>query len=72
MPAWARVFVLLIGMGAWLAIVVVSLILQQIPGAVIIGFPAALWIALTGTSSIVARRRDAAEGPESDTGGDRS
>lgn len=56
MPAWARVFVLLTGMIAWLAIVVVSLFLQQIPSAVVIGFPPALWIALAGGNSIARRR----------------
>lgn len=56
MPQWARVFVLLTGMIAWLAIVGVSLFLQQIPSAVIVGFPAALWLALAGSNSIARRR----------------
>jgi len=58
MPTWARVFVLLTGMIAWLAIVAVSLFMQQIPSAVIVGFPAALWIALAGASSIGRGRAD--------------
>lgn len=56
MPAWARVFVLLTGMIAWIAIVAVSLFLRQIPSAVIVGFPAALWIALAGGNRIATRR----------------
>jgi hypothetical protein len=56
MPSWARVFVLLTGMIAWIAIVAVSLFLRQIPSAVIVGFPAALWIALAGGNSIARRR----------------
>lgn len=56
MPQWAKLFVLLTGMGAWLAIVVVSLFLRQIPGAVIIGFPAGLWLALSGGNTIARKR----------------
>lgn len=60
MPQWARVFTLLVGMLAWLAIVIVSLFLQQIPSAVVIGFPAGLWLALAGGSSIARRREGSA------------
>jgi len=78
MPQWARVFVLLTGMLAWLAIVGVSLWIKQIPSAVIVGFPAALWLALAGSNSIATRRAqpdeepaaiagDPAAGPEGDT-----
>jgi hypothetical protein len=56
MPQWARLFVLLVGMLAWLAMVGVSLWLKQIPSAVLIGFPAALWLALSGGDSIARRR----------------
>lgn len=62
MPAWARVFVLLVGMSAWLGMVVVSLWLKQIPSAVIVGFPAALWLAISGGSTI-ARRRESRDEP---------
>jgi hypothetical protein len=55
-PQWSRIFVLLTGIVAWLAIVAVSLWLKQIPSAVIVGFPAGLWIALKGQSTIAARR----------------
>jgi len=56
MPRWASTFVLLVGMTAWLAIVGVSLWIKKIPDAWIIGFPAALWLALTGESRISRRR----------------
>jgi hypothetical protein len=52
MPTWARTFVLIIGTMAWLAIVAVSLWLQQIPSAMIVGFLPALWLALSGRNSI--------------------
>lgn len=63
MPQWARVFVLLAGMIAWLAMIGVSLFLQQIPSAVLIGFPAGLWLALAGTSTIGRRSGQNAEVP---------
>jgi hypothetical protein len=56
MPLWARLFVLLVGMLAWLAMVGVSLWLKEIPSAVLIGFPAALWLALSGGDSISRKR----------------
>lgn len=56
MPQWARLFVLLVGMLAWLAMVGVSLWLKQIPSAVLIGFPAALWLALSGGDTIARKR----------------
>lgn len=59
MPRWAQVFVLLTGMAAWLAMVAVSLLMKEIPSAVLIGFPAGLWIALNRGNTI-ARRRAAA------------
>lgn len=58
MPQWSRIFVLLTGIGAWLAIVVVSLWLREIPSAVVVGFPAGLWIALRGASTIGGRQSD--------------
>lgn len=56
MPKWARTFMLLSGMLTWIAIVGVSLWIKKIPDAWIIGFPAALWLALTGESRITRRR----------------
>lgn len=61
LPKWARTFMLLTGMLAWLAIVGVSLLLKKIPDAWIIGFPAALWLALTGESRIGRRRASQSE-----------
>lgn len=61
MPKWASTFVLLVGMLAWLAIVAVSLWIKKIPDAWIIGFPAALWLALTGESRIARRRANQSE-----------
>ena len=55
MPQWARVLVLFLGMVGWIAIVAVSLLLEQIPSAMIVGFPAALWLALAGGSTIARR-----------------
>jgi hypothetical protein len=69
MPQWARLFVLLVGMLAWLGIVAVSLWLQQIPSAVIVGFPAALWLALSGGDTIARKRASpirTAEVPKAD------
>ena len=56
MPQWARLFVLLVGMLAWVAMVAVSLWMQQIPSAVLVGFPAALWLALSGGDTIARKR----------------
>jgi hypothetical protein len=74
MPRWASTFVLLVGMVAWLAIVSVSLWIKKIPDAWIIGFPAALWLALTGESRITRRRANqdepAAEVATTDREGD--
>jgi hypothetical protein len=56
MPQWARLLVLLLGMITWVAIVAVSLWLRQIPGAVLIGFPAGLWVALSSGTTIARKR----------------
>ncbi len=61
MPQWARVFVLLSGMLAWVAIIAISLWLQEIPSPMIVGFPAALWLALSGADSIARRRAQSGE-----------
>lgn len=61
MPGWAKLFVLITGMITWVAIVTVSLLLRQIPSAVVIGFPAALWIALAGRNTIARRRAQSDE-----------
>ena len=48
MPMWAKAFVLIVGTLSWVAIVVVSLRLEQIPSAMVVGFLPALWLALAG------------------------
>jgi len=72
MPLWARLFVLLVGMLAWLAMVGVSLWLKQIPSAVLIGFPAALWLALSGGDTIARKRGAARRSSKADKEGDRA
>ena len=59
MPGWAKTFVLVIGTLSWVSIVAVSLRLEQIPSAMIVGFLPALWLALSGRSSVA--REDPAE-----------
>lgn len=61
MPQWAKLFTLLVGMAAWLGIVIVSLWLKQIPGAVVVGFPAGLWLALSGGNTIARKRAQKAK-----------
>ncbi len=46
MPQWLRNLVMLVGLGAWLAVVVVSLLRGQLPDAVLLGVPAGLVLAL--------------------------
>lgn len=72
MPQWARLFVLLVGMLAWLAMVGVSLWLKQIPSAVLIGFPAALWLALSGGDTIARKRASNRQAPKANKKGDRT
>jgi hypothetical protein len=43
----------------WVAIVAGSLWLRQVPSAVVVGFPAGLWVALAGRSSIAKKRAQA-------------
>lgn len=52
MPAWAKTFVLIIGTLTWVGIVVVSLRLEQIPSAMVVGFLPALWLALAGRNTM--------------------
>lgn len=46
MPQWLRNLVMLVGLGAWLAVVVVSLLQGELPDAVLLGVPAGLVLAL--------------------------
>jgi hypothetical protein len=50
----------------------VSLWLKQIPSAVLIGFPAALWLALSGGDTIARKRGAARRSSKADKEGDRA
>jgi hypothetical protein len=45
-PQWLRNLVMLVGLGAWLAVVIVSLLSGELPDAVLLGVPAGLVLAL--------------------------
>lgn len=69
MPDWMKTFVLIIGLGGWLASVVVSLFQGKLPDAATLGIPAALVIAVAPPITIGrgrARRTTAAD-DEKDT-----
>jgi hypothetical protein len=55
MPQWLRNLVMLVGLGAWLAVVIVTLIRGQLPDAILLGVPAGLVLALVPPS--IGRRR---------------
>lgn len=46
MPQWLRNLVMLVGLGAWTAVVVVSLFKGQLPDPLLLGVPGGLWLAL--------------------------
>lgn len=46
MPDWMKTFVLIIGLGGWLATVAVSLFQGKLPDAATLGIPAALVFAV--------------------------
>lgn len=46
MPQWLRNLVMLVVLGAWLAVVAVTLIRGSIPDAAVLGIPAAVVLAL--------------------------
>ena len=46
MPQWLRNLVMLVGLGAWLAVVIVTLVKGQLPDALMLGVPAGLVLAL--------------------------
>ena len=56
MPQWLRNLVMLVGLGAWLAVVIVSLVRGQLPDAVLLGVPAGLVLALA--PPVLGRNRD--------------
>lgn len=76
MPQWTRILVLLTGLVGWVAMVAVSLWLKQIPSAILVGFPAGLWVALRTTSNITRGRADDAQTADdataTETEGDRT
>jgi hypothetical protein len=45
-PQWLRNLVMLVGLGAWLAVVIVSLLRGELPDAILLGIPGTLVIAL--------------------------
>lgn len=62
MPQWLRVLVMLVGLGAWLAVIIVSLLRGQLPDAVLLGVPAGLVLALAPPA--FGRNRDTTGGDE--------
>lgn len=64
MPQWLKTLVMLVGLGAWLAVVIVSLLRGQLPDAVLLGVPAGLVLALAPPA--FGRRGDNADRDESD------
>lgn len=61
MPQWLRNLTMMTGLGAWLAVVIVSLLRGQLPDAILLGVPAGLVLALAPPA--IGRRGN-------DTGGD--
>lgn len=57
MPQWLRNLVMIVGLGAWLAVVIVSMLRGQLPDAVLLGVPAGLVLALAPPT--FGRNRDA-------------
>lgn len=58
MPDWLKTMVLIVGLGGWLATVVVSLIQGELPNAATLGIPTTLLVAfLRVRSTTIARRR---------------
>jgi len=55
-PQWLRNLVMLVGLGAWLAVIVVTLVRGELPDAVVLGIPAGLVLALAPPA--LGRRRD--------------
>jgi hypothetical protein len=63
MPAWSRNLVIITGMLGWAAIIGASLWFKQIPGAVVLGFPAGLWLAVAGKNTITRGRAGTGASP---------
>jgi hypothetical protein len=50
MPQWLRNLVMLVGLGAWLAVVIATLVQGKLPDALLLGVPAGLVLALSPPS----------------------
>lgn len=58
MPEWLKAVFMIVGLGGWLATVIVSLTRGQLPDATTLGVPAALVIALAPPVSLTRNRTD--------------
>lgn len=56
MPEWLKIIVMMIGLGGWLATVIVTLWQGKLPDAATLGIPAALVLALAPPINIGRRR----------------
>jgi hypothetical protein len=56
MPQWLRNLTMLVVIAAWLAVVAVSLLRGELPGAPVLGIPAALVIALAPPGVLSGKR----------------
>lgn len=58
MPDWLKTLVLIVGLGGWLATVVVSLLRGELPNAATLGIPTTLLVAfLRVKGTTITRRR---------------
>jgi hypothetical protein len=74
-PDWLKIFVMIIGLGGWLATVVVTLWQGKLPDAATLGIPAALVLALAPPVTIGRRRGTTSRRravPAAETAGDES
>jgi len=73
-PDWLKIFVMIIGLGGWLATVIVTLWQGKLPDAATLGIPAALVLALAPPVTIGRRRasRGRRALPAAETTGDES
>lgn len=65
MPQWLRNLVMITGLGAWLAVVIVTLVRGQLPDALMLGVPAGLVLALA-PPSLGRSSRGSADPPPGD------
>lgn len=64
MPQWLRNLVMIVGLGAWLAVVIVTLVRGGLPDALMLGVPAGLVLALAPPS--LGRGRGSGDPPPGD------